>query len=47
VFDYDPRITSTGKDDIIENIIGSFSTMYLTMISIVQGVALSLLVFKV
>ena len=47
MFDYDPRITSSSKEDIINNIMDSFSTMYLTMISIVQGVALSLLVFKV
>lgn len=46
MFDYDPRIACISKEELAENIMNSFSTMYLTMISIVQGVALGLLVFK-
>ena len=41
---YDPRLTHTTKYQIIEKIMSSFSSMYLTMISIVQGVALALLI---
>lgn len=44
---WDLRLTSTNKTDIIENIMNSFSAMYLTMISIVQGIALGILFYKV
>jgi len=47
MFNYDPRISFSSKTDIIQNIMSSFSSMYLTMISIVQGVALGLLAAKV
>lgn len=43
----DIRLSSTNKEQTIENIMNSFSAMYLTMISIVQGVALGILFYKI
>lgn len=43
----DIRLSSTNKEQTIENIMSSFSSMYLTMLSIVQGVALGILFDKV
>lgn len=43
----DIRLSSTNKEQTIENIMNSFSAMYLTMLSIVQGVALGILFYKV
>ena len=43
---YDLRLKGTQRHQIIENIMNSFYSMYLTMISIVQGVALGVLFYK-